>query len=361
MTSPDSPTPPEPGSAPDPSPIVAARSSTDDEGSPLASPVTPTHDGRLGASTFTIEGRAAPALFVVGWLASLLGLGGVLIGILSGGGLSSTIVLGVSLVLLTVGFVAASGSQGLDRRARGILPYLGPSPILVFAAAVPVSIIAIVVVVIPMSLLGIPADGPLARTVSILLQTIVYVGLIRLLVVDTGALSWAEMGVRRLDRAAFAQMGSGALWAVPVIVVTIPIAAILQQLFTVTPESPLPPAGETSGFILNLVAGAILAPLGEELLFRGLATTAWVRGIGARRGIVRGALFFALVHILTVSGGTAGEAIQLAIIGFTTRVPVALALGWLFVRRGSIWASFGLHASFNAILLILAEAAIRST
>jgi len=86
-----------------------------------------------------------------------------------------------------------------------------------------------------------------------------------------------------------------------------------------------------------------------------------VRGIGARRGIVRGALFFALVHILTVSGGTAGEAIQLAIIGFTTRVPVALALGWLFVRRGSIWASFGLHASFNAILLILAEAAIRST
>jgi membrane protease YdiL (CAAX protease family) len=28
----------------------------------------------------------------------------------------------------------------------------------------------------------------------------------------------------------------------------------------------------------------------------------------------------------------------------------------LFVRRGTIWASFGLHAAFNAILLVIAEA-----
>jgi len=55
------------------------------------------------------------------------------------------------------------------------------------------------------------------------------------------------------------------------------------------------------------------------------------------------------------------ETAGLAIIGFATRVPVALALGWLFVRNGSIWSSFGLHATFNAILLILAEAALRST
>jgi len=50
-----------------------------------------------------------------------------------------------------------------------------------------------------------------------------------------------------------------------------------------------------------------------------------------------------------------------AIVGFGTRVPVAIALGWLFARRGTIWASFGLHAAFNGILLIIAEAASRST
>lgn len=324
-------------------------------------PPEPDGPSRLGVSTFTIEGRAAPGLFVVGWLASLLGIGALIVGVLSGGGLSSAVLFGVGLILLTVGLVAGAGSQGLERRARGLQPYLGPSPILVFAAAVPLSLIAIVIAVIPMGLVGIPLDGPFARLLSVLVQTVVYVALIRLLVVDTGALSWAEMGVRRPDRTALSEMGSGAVWALPVIAVTIPIAVVLQGLFTVTPESPLPPAGETSGFVLNLIAGAILAPLGEELLFRGLATTAWVRGLGARRGIVRGALFFAVVHVLTISGGTAGEAFELAIIGFATRVPVALALGWLFVKRGSIWVPFGLHATFNAILLVLAEAALRAS
>ena len=341
--------------------MTAPESTTEPRTDPAADgPSAPDGASRPGVSAFTIEGRAAPGLFVVGWLASLLGIGGLFVGVLSGGALTSTVILGVSLVLLTVGLVAAAGSQGLDRRAQGGLPYRGPSPVLVFAAAVPISVIAVVVAAIPMSLVGISIDGPFARTVSVLVQTLVYVALIRLLVIDAGALSWAEMGVRRPDRAALAEMASGAIWAVPVIVVTIPIALILQGLFAVTPESPLPPAGESSGFLLNMLAGVILAPLGEELLFRGLATTAWVRGLGARRGIVRGALFFAVVHVLTISGGTAEEALRLAVIGFATRVPVALALGWLFVRRGSIWVPFGLHATFNAILLVLAELAIQA-
>ena len=40
-------------------------------------------------------------------------------------------------------------------------------------------------------------------------------------------------------------------------------------------------------------------------------------------------------------------------------LPVAIALGWLFLRRGSIWVPIGLHATFNAILLVLGEAALR--
>jgi membrane protease YdiL (CAAX protease family) len=39
------------------------------------------------------------------------------------------------------------------------------------------------------------------------------------------------------------------------------------------------------------------------------------------------------------------------------RVPVAFALGWLFVRTGSIWGPIGLHAGFNGILIVLAELA----
>jgi membrane protease YdiL (CAAX protease family) len=195
---------------------------------------------------------------------------------------------------------------------------------------------------------------------SVVAQAVVYWALIRLLVVDTGALDWAAMGIRRFDGQALAELAGGALWAIPVIVLTIPVALALSWLFPVEPVSPLPPAGEPLGFALNLVAGAIVAPIGEELLFRGFATTAWARDLGRNRALVQGALFFALVHVLTIGGATAGEALGLAVIGFATRVPVALVLGWLFLKRGSIWTPIGLHAAFNGILLVLGEAALRS-
>ena len=318
------------------------------------------HTVRPGASTFTIEGRQAPALFVIGWLATMLGLGAVAVGLLAGASPASPILLVVGLVILAVGLIAGAGSQGIERRARGATAYPGPSPVLVFASSVPTSLLAVVMLGVPMAVVGMEVDGPLGRLASVVVQALVYVALIRLLVVDTRALSWADMGIRRPDRGAVVELVGGALWAAPVILLTIPVAVILGSIFPVTPVSPLPPAGETVGFAINLLAGAVVAPIGEELLFRGFATTAWARDLGPRRALVRGALFFAIVHVLTISGSSAGEAAGLAIIGFASRIPVALALGWLFLRRGSIWAPIGLHAAFNAILLVIGEAALRS-
>jgi membrane protease YdiL (CAAX protease family) len=313
----------------------------------------------MGTSTFTIEGRSAPALFVVGWLASVLGFGLVLVAVLSGGGAAWLGLVMVGLVLLSIGLVAAAGSQGIERRVRGMAGYAGPSPLLVFAASIPVSVLAIIVVGLPLGLAGVPLDGPFAALLSVGLQAVVYISLIRLLVVDTGALGWREMGLRAPDLTAIGEMIGGALWAAPVIVATIPVSLILLAIFPVTPESPLPPTGEAVGIALSLVAGALVAPFGEEVLFRGFATTAWVRGVGVRQGVLRAGLVFAVAHVLTTSGTSAGDAFGLAVVGFGTRVPIALALGWLFVRRGTIWAPFGLHAAFNAVLLVIAEVADR--
>ena len=91
------------------------------------------------------------------------------------------------------------------------------------------------------------------------------------------------------------------------------------------------------------------------MLFRGVATTAWVRSIGVWPGIVRAALLFGIAHVLTISGTSFGQAAGLAIVGFVGRLPVSLVLGWAYVRRGSIWASMGLHATFNGALILLAE------
>jgi membrane protease YdiL (CAAX protease family) len=327
---------------------------------PTDPPAADPAGARPGSSIFTIEGRSAPALFVIGWLATLLGFGVIAVAILSRSGIASVGLLIAGLTLLSLGLIAASGSQGIERRARAMTSYSGPSPFLVFAASIPVSVLILVVIALPLGALGVPLGGPPGSLLSVVVQAVVYVSLIRLLVVDTGALDWREMGVRRPDLRALGEMGGGALWALPVIALTVPVSAILLAVFPVTPESPLPPTGEAVGFAVSLVAGVVVAPFGEEVLFRAFATTAWVRGMGVRGGLVRAGLVFAVAHILTISGSSAGDAIGLAVVGFATRVPIALALGLLFVRRGTIWSSFGLHAAFNGILLVVAEVASRT-
>ncbi len=128
------------------------------------------------------------------------------------------------------------------------MPYRGPSPLLVFAAAIPVSALIVVVFAIPLDLLGVPLDGPIGALLSVTIQAVVYIALVRLLVVDTGALDWRTMGVGPLGGSAVVEMGRGALWAVPVIAVTAVVSAVLLQVFPVQPVSPLPPTGEAAGF-----------------------------------------------------------------------------------------------------------------
>lgn len=333
-------------SDPDASDPVEPASGAPDEGPRPARP---------GASTFTIEGRAAPALFVVGWLATLIGLGAIFVALLAGGSVARSVILILGLVLLAVGLVTGAGSQAIERRARGSGAYTGPSPMLVFAASIPLAILCSAAAGLGLSALGISVSSPIAAVAAVSIQALIYVGLIRLLVVDARALRWGEMGVRRFDRGALGELAVGALWAGPVILATAVLAAVLTEFIPVTPESPLPPAGTVAGFLLNLLAGALIAPIGEELFFRAFATTAWLRDIGERRTLVRVALFFAAAHVLTVAGSTAEQALGLAIVAFAARIPVAFVLGWLFLRRGSIWAPIGLHATFNAILLTLAE------
>ena len=82
--------------------------------------------------------------------------------------------------------------------------------------------------------------------------------------------------------------------------------------------------------------------------------------MGVRGALVRGALFFALIHVLTIGGSSFGDAAGRAFVAFVARIPLSFALGWLFLRRRSVYASLGLHATYNGVLVILAELAVRS-
>jgi uncharacterized protein len=149
----------------------------------------------------------------------------------------------------------------------------------------------------------------------------------------------------------------GAVFAGPVILITSVVAIVVVQLVGVTPPSPLPPTGTTSGLLLHLLAGAVIAPFYEEVLFRGFALTAWQRTHGTRAAIVRSSVLFVVAHIIFVGGDSFREAVSIATVGGVARIPISFALGWLYVRTGSLWGPIGLHAAFNGILITIGELA----
>jgi hypothetical protein len=326
---------------------------------PQDRPEDPTTDPplrRLGLTTFTIAGRHAPGLFVVGWLATVLGGGFIAIVAFGITGLPGAALFVVGLLLASVGLVLLAGSQTVERRAAGE-GYAGPSPVLVFLAVLSISRLAGFVIGLPLSLIGPSIPVPVGDLIGEILQAAVFLGVVGLVVVGPGALTWAEMGLSRWFADAGRGLFAGAVFAGPVILVTSIVGYVAVQIAGVVPTSPLPPTGTTLGLALHLVAGAVIAPVAEEVLFRGFALTAWRKSGGATRAIVLSSVFFVLAHVLFVGGDSFRDSAALAFVGGIVRVPVAFALGWLYVRTGSLWAPIGLHAAFNGILIVLGELA----
>jgi membrane protease YdiL (CAAX protease family) len=301
---------------------------------------------------FSLEGRSVPGLYLVGWIASVMGLAVLVVSFLSAGSAAARWLFLGGLVVLTLGIFAAAGSQAVERSKRKDLAYRGPSPVLAFILVVPVTLLGILVVLAPLSALGLDARSPAATTVSLALTMLVYAGVIRLLVVGPGALSWPDMGMVRPSGTAARDLLLGAMFAVPVLAVTLLLAGVLSRFLQPAPSA-LPAAGDALGLVLNLVSAAVLAPIGEELFFRGFATTAWARALGIGPAVVRGAVFFAIAHVVTLFDTSFAEGAQRALFSFVGLLPVGVALGWLFLRRGSLYAAIGLHAAFNGIQVVI--------
>jgi membrane protease YdiL (CAAX protease family) len=310
--------------------------------------------GPYGLFHFTIEGRTAPALFVAGWIAAIVGASVSFVGLLAGATPAGAILFVIGLAVVFVALLLLGGSQTIERR-RVRLAYAGPAPILVFSEIVIGWYLAAVAVGTPLTLLGLVPTGPLLSLLGVVIQAVVVLALLRTVVIGPGVLSWQEMGLTRPDRAALRELAWGALLAAPVVIGTGVVVIGLITLIGQEPASPLPRSGTPGGLVLNLIAGALVAPFYEELFFRGFTLTAWRRMTGARQAIVRSAILFAAIHAMDQTGSTFAAALGVAIVAAAARLPVALVLGWVYDRRGSIWASIGLHAAFNAILLVIAE------
>lgn len=96
-----------------------------------------------------------------------------------------------------------------------------------------------------------------------------------------------------------------------------------------------------------VVHAVLLAPIAEELIFRG-AVQQGLRGMGIARvgAILLSSTLFAAVHLGVLAEGAVAS-------GLVMLFALGAVLGWLTERTGRIAASVAAHAAFNAANLAI--------
>ena len=139
---------------------------------------------------------------------------------------------------------------------------------------------------------------------------------------------------------------SAAGWIVASILLIWIIGALLNPFLEAGEEQGLVPdawdSSRAAAFAANFVVVAVVAPIVEELTYRGLGFAAVQQFFGAGAAVVVTALAFGLAHGLVIALPV------LTIFG--------LILGWLRLRTKSLYPSIILHALFNGVALLASVA-----
>lgn len=158
---------------------------------------------------------------------------------------------------------------------------------------------------------------------------------------------WRHFGL--VARRLFRDVGCAAVAFVTAMPVVLGVGGILMIAATLAGQPPptiahemlekLRDAESTQTIALFLISAVVIAPLTEEIMYRGLVQSA-LRGSGFFTNrwllICMAAAFFAAVH------GT-----QVAWQALPVLFALAVVLGWLYERTASLWPSILLHAGFN--------------
>ncbi len=184
---------------------------------------------------------------------------------------------------------------------------------------------------------GDPPDDALYRWSTAVGGLVQYAIILVVVLALARGLAPATLGLR-----APASWRSAAGWLVAAMVAIWVIGAILNIFLEAGEEQGLVPDGwdpdRAAAFAANFVVVALVAPVVEELTYRGLGFAAVRDAFGGIAAIVVTAVAFGLAHGLVVALPV------LTIFG--------LILGWLRWRTASLYPPIILHALFNGIALI---------
>ena len=141
-------------------------------------------------------------------------------------------------------------------------------------------------------------------------------------------------------RAIMTGVGYGAVaWLVTSLLLNL-MALLLEQIgIEATPQAAEQAIGMLDPWLVVL-AVVVLAPIAEEIFFRGIVYNAWLREGGRRWAFFGSAALFALIHLSLVA------AVPIFLLG--------LALAWVYERTGTLLAPIAMHVTVNAITVTLA-------
>lgn len=182
-----------------------------------------------------------------------------------------------------------------------------------------------------------PPEDILYRYESAVVGVLLYAVVLGLLIAIASGLNLRDtFGLRQP-----ASWRSAAGWCFGLLVVMFAFAAAMEPLLGGGEEQGLDPSGWQSdravAFVLNAIVIAVIAPVVEELMYRGLGYTL-LAPLGAAGAILVIGISFALAHGL--------------IRAFPVLFVIGAALAFLRWRTGSLYPAILLHGLFNGIGLI---------
>lgn len=96
-----------------------------------------------------------------------------------------------------------------------------------------------------------------------------------------------------------------------------------------------------------VVSAVLIAPVFEELFFRGMVFPAIAKRLGLWAGIVLSAVVFGFVHVNQAEDLLGGGLLLLRL------VPLGILFGWLYHWRGTIVVPIIVHSLFNTASVVL--------
>lgn len=176
--------------------------------------------------------------------------------------------------------------------------------------------------------------------ILLMVQTAIVLGMVHALVIRKYGLSWADLGLRPVSRRWCVRAALAAILMMPVVaLVNSLVPTVTNEPFQNPQIYALAPMGFSwTGLIIMIVMAGVVAPLAEEIAFRGLLYP-WLRDRwGVPAAAAASGLCFAALHGVVI------------LIPALTVIGIVLAV--LYQRSGSLWTAVIAHGVFNTVMIL---------